>query len=61
MLPVEVGKYITNPNVTLNLLIGTGGFMYGDTVDSSVDTIEFLNFFDHTVTFMQLTRWVDQH
>ena len=46
---VEVGKYITNPNITLNLLIGTGGIMYADTVDGSVDTIEFLNFFDHTI------------
>ena len=46
---VEVGKYITNPNVTLNLLIGTGGIMYADTVDGSIDTIECLNFFDHTI------------
>ena len=46
---VDVGKYITNPNVTLNLWIGTGGIMYADTVDGSVDTIEFLKFFDHTI------------
>ena len=41
---VEIGRNIYHPNVSLMLLIGLEGLLYGNTVHDSVETLEFLNF-----------------
>ena len=41
---VEVGRYLTTPNVTLNLLIGLEGILYANTENGASNTLTFLNF-----------------
>lgn len=37
-LCIEVGRYLTSPNVTLNLLMGLQGILHANTVDGTSDT-----------------------
>lgn len=41
---VEVGRHLSSPNVTLNLLMGLQGVLYSNTVDGTSHTESFLNF-----------------
>lgn len=41
---LEVGRYLSTPNVTLNLLMGIEGVLYANTEDGASDTASFLNF-----------------
>ena len=41
---IEIGRYLTSPNVTLNLLMGLQGVLYANTVDTTSNTESFLNF-----------------
>lgn len=43
---VEIHRYHQTPNVTLNLLIGTGGVEYFNTLQGASTGMDFLSFFD---------------
>lgn len=38
---VEIGRYLSAPNVTLNLPIGLDGVVYANTEDGASDTLKF--------------------
>ena len=42
---VEVMRNARTRNVTVNVLCGTSGVMYANTIDGASNTVEFLNFF----------------
>ncbi len=42
---VEIMRNAQSPNITLNLLCGTNGIMYANTVKGASDTLDFLQFF----------------
>lgn len=42
---VEIGKFLTSPNITLNMLIGMEGLLYANTENGASDAMTFLNFF----------------
>ena len=41
---VEVMRNARTRNVTVNILCGTSGVMYANTMDGASNTVEFLNF-----------------
>ena len=43
---IEIGRYLSSPNVTLNLLIGLQGVLYANTLDGMSNTESFLNFWE---------------
>ena len=50
---VEINRYAHRPNVTLNLLLGTSGVLYANTVQGASTGLDYLNFFTEAMDASQ--------
>ena len=47
---VEIVRYATSPNITLNFMCGVDRILYANTVDGNSNALTFLNFFEEAAS-----------